>query len=118
MFKVPEKYRLKKGMLASTEADGNNGAFLIYHRPTKTDLFCIASDGAGWEHVSVSIATRCPVWEEMCFIKDTFWSREDCVVQFHPPDSEYVNNHKFCLHLWRPTEFSLMIPNSLLVGIK
>src|SRR5580658_4748259 len=47
-----------------------------------------------FEHVSVSLAHRCPTWEEMCKIKDLFWDDEDVVVQFHPAKSEYVNFSK------------------------
>jgi hypothetical protein len=47
-----------------------------------------------------------------------FWCEEDCVVQYHPPKSQYVNNHPFCLHLWRPIDHQLPAPDSLLVGVK
>lgn len=49
-----------------------------------------------------------------------FWDEDDCVVQFHPPRREYVNNHPNCLHLWRPVDGNMQIPmpHSLLVGIK
>lgn len=47
------------------------------------------------------LARRCPTWEEMCMVKDIFWGEEECVVQFHPPRSEYVNRHPYCLHLWK-----------------
>ncbi len=116
MMKVPEQYRYNKGPFASTAADGNNGCFMVPHR--KEMLVVIASDGMGWEHVSVSLRQRCPTWDEMCFIKSWFWSDEDCVVQYHPPKGEYVNNHNFCLHLWRPIEASLPSPPHELVGIK
>lgn len=120
MFQVPEKYRFNNPghYLSSTKADGNNGVFLI---PFKHKNFTvIASDGMGWEHVSVSIEgeTRTPTWEEMCFIKDMFWSDDACVVQYHPPRSEYVNNHDYCLHLWRPVDKEIPLPDSILVGIK
>ena len=78
----------------------------------------IASDGAGWEHVSVSLKNRTPNWAEMCFIKDLFWNEEDCVVQFHPPKSEYVDNHPNCLHLWKPIGKQIKTPPSILVGFK
>lgn len=55
----------------------------------------------GWEHVSVSLPRRCPTWDEMCLIKDIFWDEEECVVQFHPPRSQYVDTHPYCLHLWK-----------------
>jgi hypothetical protein len=34
-----------------------------------------------------------PEMEDMCWIKGMFWDAEEVVVQFHPPASEYVNNH-------------------------
>ena len=55
-------------------------------------------------------------WEEMCFIKSLFWSEDDCVIQYHPPKSDYVNNHQYCLHMWRPIEQSLPTPPSFMVG--
>jgi hypothetical protein len=116
-FKVPNKYRVREGRMASDESFGNNGAFIVSLRH-KQDVFVIASEGLGWEHVSVSRRDRCPTWEEMCQIKDLFWDAEDCVVQFHPPASEYVNNHPRCLHLWRQIGSEFPLPNSLLVGIK
>jgi hypothetical protein len=54
-----------------------------------------------WEHVSASLATRCPTWAEMAWVKGLFWEDEEQVVQFHPPRSAYVNRHPNCLHLWR-----------------
>ena len=103
-FHVPEKYRLKAGVNGLYESDasfGNNGLFVIKSTKLKSPLTVIASDGAGWEHVSVSLKHRTPTWEEMCLVKSLFWDQEDAVIQIHPPSSEYVNNHEFTLHLWR-----------------
>ncbi len=115
-FHVPEKFRITKGEFASSSLDGNNGAFewgtLSGHIRT------IASNGQFWEHVSVSFHYRCPSWKEMCIVKDIFWDEEDCVIQYHPPKSEYVNNHKYCLHLWRPTNEIIPRPPTWMVGIK
>lgn len=116
MFKVPEKFRVKKGLHASSSLNGNSGAFLIRSLKLKRPLFVIASDGEGWEHVSVSLPDRCPTWDEMCVIKNLFWGDEDCVVQYHPPKSEYVNNHPFTLHLWRPCDAVFPRPCPTLVG--
>jgi hypothetical protein len=67
MFKVPNEYRIQNGELGSTDAMGNNGAFVT---PFESfNLRVIASDGMGWEHVSVSLPHRCPHWREMRFIK-------------------------------------------------
>lgn len=118
MFRVPNKYRKEKaGVLSSDSSFGNNGVFVIPGM-NNMDLMCIASDGQGWEHVSVSLKNRCPNWPEMCQVKDLFWGEEDCVIQFHPPKSEYVNCHPNCLHLWRPTNKKILRPPSLLVGPK
>ena len=128
MFKVPERYRVTEhaiSRLATTAEYGNNGAFVV-PLPSRLVAWCIASDGEGWEHVSVLIkkATnmaqidRCPTWAEMCAIKELFWDDpDDCVVQFHPAAKHYVNNHRHCLHLWRPTEDSIPVPSPWLVGI-
>jgi len=116
-FHVPNKYRIRSGRMASTDEFGNNGAFEIKLKHAQS-VFVIASDGAGWEHVSVSRRDRCPTWDEMCQIKSMFWDDGDCVIQFHPPKSEYVNNHPFCLHLWRQIGADIAMPDSLLVGFK
>lgn len=83
-------------------------------------LVIVASDGLGWEHVSVSVRdgkrVRTPVWDEMAHVKDVFWDDEDVVVQFHPRRSEYVNCHENVLHLWRPVGIELPTPDPILVG--
>ena len=78
----------------------------------------IASDGGGWQHVSVSIERdkRTPTWEMMCVIKGLFWEDEDCVVQYHPPASVYVDFHPGCLHLWKPLLVDLPMPDPIMVG--
>lgn len=124
MFYVPESNRIRNHpILSSSKEDGNNGAFKIKSPCSNRTLFIIASDGEGWEHVSIHVISlnktmKLPNYEEMCFVKNTFWDDEDVVVQYHPKKSEYVNNHKFTLHLWRPTNEELPYPSSILVGIK
>lgn len=133
-FHVPNQYRVRTGQhphaphLESDDSWGNNGMFWLptsVKRPLR--IRCIASDGDGWqehgypppawEHVSVSTAVRCPTWEEMCFVKDLFWDPEDVVIQLHPPRSEWINNHPYCLHLWRPIDIELPRPPSITVGV-
>jgi hypothetical protein len=122
MFHVPEKHRITNHPFLKSDASfGNNGAFEI---PLSKDItaFVIASDGMSWEHVSVHISEdgkeETPTWEEMCQIKSMFWDEEDCVIQYHPAKSEYVNNHPHVLHMWRPTDQVIPIPDSTMVGIK
>lgn len=120
MFKVNEKYRVRTGHFASDASYGNNGAFMINRG--RTQLHIVVADGMGvygWEHVSVHCVTegkmRTPTWAEMCFVKDQFWGEEDCVVQYHPPKSDYVNVHPHVLHLWRPLNETLPRPNKQMV---
>lgn len=81
---------------------------------------CGAGEGEGWDHVSVSVfgEKRCPTWDEMCRIKGLFWGDDEWVVQYHPAASDYVNVHKFCLHLWRPFDGKMPRPPSWMVGPK
>jgi hypothetical protein len=86
----------------TTAEDGFNGIF----RFTIDGCLvrCIASDGEGWQHVSVSLEYQphtCPSWKMMCKVKDIFWDEDEVVCQFHPRKKDYVNHHKGCLHLWR-----------------
>ena len=123
-FHVPEQYRFKdpSHILHSDQSDGNNGLFII---PQGGFYFqCIASNGMGWEHVSITLRFKkstnfnCPSWEEMCYIKLIFWDDEDVVMQLHPKKSEYVNNHPYTLHLWRPIDQEIPTPLSIMVGFK
>lgn len=102
----------------SDSSFGFNGMFRLAFNGQL--IRCIASDGMGWKHVSVSCehSTRPPSWAVMCFVKSLFWDDEDWVVQFHPAKSEYVNYHEGCLHLWEPTQQKLPTPASIMVGPK
>jgi hypothetical protein len=108
--------RVTRGPLASDSSYGNNGCFLLPHKGE--ELFVIVSDGDGWDHVSVSLRSRCPTWAEMCFVKAMFFDPEEAVMQLHPPKSDYVNYHRFCLHLWRPQAGDIPLPPSWMVGPK
>lgn len=108
-----EKYR---DVFMSNPTDGNNGVFNIPFESSQ--LLVISSDGMGWDHVSVSMRHRTPNWRELCFIKDLFFSEDETVVQFHPKKSEYVNNHPYCLHLWKKQDHDHELPPSIMVGLK
>jgi len=111
---VPEGFR-KEG-----EPDSQEGAFIVpIERDKRGDpilyAYCRASNGGGWEHVSVTLATherwnRCLTWEEMCAVKRWFWDDMDVVMQLHVAAKDNINIHPFCLHLWRPTDPGMPIP--------
>jgi len=115
-MKAPNQYRIRTGPFASKDDFGPNGYFLV---PFENSLLVvIASDGMGWDHVSVSLKNRAPNWREMTFIKDLFFDPEETVIQFHPKKSEYVNNHDYCLHIWKKQGEDFELPPSILVGVK
>lgn len=99
-----------------TGIDGGRG---IIRMPNWTGSV-IWSLGGGWEHVSVAPRQRkiVPSWEDMCWLKDMFFEEQECVVQYHPPKSECVNNLSNCLHLWRPVYENMPTPPSIMVGLK
>lgn len=119
-----EQFRLTpdKHPLMGTSPGDKEGVF--YFQRVRTTLRVIASspsDDCPWDHVSVCASDykggRCPTWDEMCYIKGLFWDEEETVVQFHPPKSEYVNNHPDCLHLWRHASVEFPRPPTKAVGI-
>lgn len=77
-----------------------------------------------WDHVSCHARTpsvnhthrqRTPTWDEMCHVKNLFWDPDECVVQFHPAESEYVNTHPNVLHLWKHVDVAFPTPPMLCV---
>lgn len=121
-FVCPEEFRNRADgvRLYGWVGDETCGVFLVPSHGGRR-LHIIASNGEGWEHVSISCwqcrKSRTPTWEEMCRVKSLFWGPEDCVVQYHPPESQYVNQAE-ALHLWRPTEGEMRTPPSILVGLR
>lgn len=113
-MKVPEKYRVTTGIMKSDASYGNNGFFII---PERGGLKVIASDGEGWDHVSVSrlYTTDLPEWDDMCFIKNLFWHPEETVVQFHPKQSEYRGIAQV-LHLWKKQGYEYELPPGIMVA--
>lgn len=102
MKTINELLQVNRLMILHTGVDGGMAeAYLTsthkHNKPAKV----VFSWGGGWDHVSVSFSNRCPTWEEMCEIKSMFFHPEEVCVQFHPAESEYVNNHPYCLHIWR-----------------
>lgn len=98
--------------------DGTCGAFQIRTPDSKRSLRIIASSGEGWDHVSVSKEKKCPTWPEMEFIKRLFFKDDETVMQLHVPIEAHINDHPYCLHLWRPKERDIPKPPGWMVGGK
>ena len=115
---VPEELeqgRITTGPMASYSTYGFNGAFFVRYK--KAWLKIIISDEMGWDHVSVSLKHRCPFWHEMCFVKDLCFKPDEWVLQYHPAESDYINDHPYCLHLWKPQNVDIPTPPKIFVGI-
>lgn len=105
-----DKYRLQLSELYGDMGDKHNGAFRI---KIKDKWFIvIASNGGGWEHVSVSPekSKQIPRWEEMCKIKEMFFENDETVIQYIMAKKDNINFKENCLHLWRPTEQTIPTP--------
>lgn len=101
-----------------TSFDGGMGLFIKGSLKGATVIWSYAG---GWEHVSICPKNRTPYWDEMCMLKEMFWYEDETVIQYHPAKSNYVNNLKNCLHLWKPIEQftgELPVPPDIMVGIK
>ncbi len=111
LLKTPRLLLLKTGL------DGGWAeAHLMSNQ--KHTAFVVFSNGGGWDHVSVSYRNRCPTWDEMCEVKKMFFYPEEICVEYHPPESEYVNQHQYCLHLWRYQREGMPMPPAWMVGTK
>lgn len=113
-----EKFRVRNGERGTLTGEPF-GMFLI-PGPFGRELKVIASDGdenigVAWEHVSVSLPSRCPNWPEMCYVKSLFWDEEETVMQLHPPKSRWINTHNFCLHMWKPLTKEIPLPPEIAV---
>ena len=93
---IPDVVKFKSGELD----ERRHGAFVVDRNGYL--LHILASSGGGWDHVSVSLSNRTPTWEEMEWVKRTFFKDSETAMQLHVPPGDHINNHPFVLHLWRP----------------
>jgi hypothetical protein len=98
--------------------DSTAGMFMIPSPIDQKPIAVVASAGEGWDHISVSRPTRCPNWPEMSFIARLFFNDNEVAYQLHLPEAQWISNHPFCLHWWRPWEAAIPLPPSIMVGIK
>lgn len=62
-------------------------------------------------HISVSLPNRIPNWTEMSFIKEEILGPETVAIQIHPRNSEKVNLHPHCLHIWSSKALTEVVDN-------
>jgi hypothetical protein len=117
---LAEPYRIQRPNYTSAFGD-DYGLFEIPspyagRRPMRVIANAANEYSAGWEHVSVSLASRCPNWHEMEYVREIFWLSEETVMQLSVPRCDHINLHRNCLHLWRPTHVEIPRPPAGLVG--
>lgn len=110
--------------MASIDEFGLTGAFIVPTTKPERKLFIISSgshENEEWEHVSLHVKLRInkrvkdatPYWDEMCLAKSLFWLPDEGVVQYHPPQKEYVNVHEHVLHLWKNRYCEFLMPDTI-----
>jgi hypothetical protein len=78
---------------------------VLHYRKIADTLMVVLSarreaDGRRWLHVSFSRPSKLPSWDDLREVKNTFVGKDRRAIQVLPPESEYVNIHDYCLHLW------------------
>lgn len=71
-----------------------------------------------WEHLSVSFDDMLPDWNYMQEMKEMFWNDDEECFQLHPKKENYINNHEYCLHIWKSLKQQIPIPPTILVGFR
>lgn len=77
----------------------------LAYRNTRLALNVLVSvdtmeDGKKFLHVSASHYDVIPSWPELKEVKRVFIGPEREAFHFIPKDSEFVNVHNYCMHLW------------------
>ena len=98
----------------SPENNAGGGVFLI--ETPDGNILIQASNGLGWDHVSVSLVDRCPTWQEMEMVKRLFFYPEEVCMQLHVAESEHISVMPYCLHIWRPQKEGIPLPPSMMVA--
>ena len=74
-----------------------NGLRVIIDCEVKADL-------RRWVHVSMSRLKWNPSHEDMAMVKRAFIGNDRYAYSVWPPEEQYVNIHKHCLHIWALAE--------------
>lgn len=113
-----DRFRMRTEAIIRHYGSAGNAVCGAFMMPADTDDFLrvIASNAGGWDHVSVSLAKRCPTWAEMERVKRLFFKPEEMAMQLHVPVEAHINFHNFCLHLWRPHKGEIPRPPGWMVA--
>ncbi len=118
MKTIEDIMRTPRLIIAQIGNDGGAAQAFLASSKKERPATVIFSWGGDWDHVSVSFPNRCPTWDEMCEVKKMFFYSEEIAWEYHPAESEYVNMHPYCLHIWRYQKPGMVQPPSWMVGLK
>lgn len=102
-MKTPEEIAISKRIIIEKNDKEGGYGYLVYGALKNCTVIWGRNEGGKHDHVSVAPTGRTPTWEEMCAVKDIFFTDEEECYQVFPKTSEYVNLKKTCLHIWRDT---------------
>lgn len=77
----------------------------VQYHYRRTDGLSIISgeenhDGEWWLHVSCAKKNKLPTWYDLKEVKKYFIGEDKKAIQILPAKTEFINIHKFCLHLF------------------
>jgi len=90
-------------------------AMWCHYKRFNSKMKVVLSNGYGWDHVSVSMHTRIPMYEEMEFVRGICFKDDELVLQLSVPRSDHINLHPNCLHMWRPQHVEIPLPPTWMV---
>lgn len=92
-------------------------------------IFCNIDSSGEWEHMlavlmkvvdqktrRVKHVQRSFTYEEKTVLKMFFFLVEEVLVEFIPPNQDYLNNHAYETHLWR-FKGTLPVPDPIVVAL-
>jgi hypothetical protein len=113
LFRVRDSFVLEN---FGTYGDAGNGAFIIPVPGQMVSLKVLASNGKGWDHISVSVLgqPRTPTWAEMEVAKKAFFG-DVVAMQLHLTAKDHINCHPYTLHVWIPQNQKIPLPPKFMV---
>lgn len=60
----------------------------------------VYGDGKRWVHLSLSRHNRIPDWLDLNMVRDEMLGKDRKALMVLAPESEHVNIHQYCHHLW------------------
>ena len=113
-LKIPEPWIIKHPNVVEIERDKiTRGYRVLVSQGTgfkkKPQLLLVMTGlvikgGKIWFHVSVSSQDRVPNYSELMLVKNIFIGEENEAIQVFPSKKDKINDHPYCLHLWRCLE--------------